>query len=100
LVLPSIYEGFGHVYLEAMACGLPCIGIKSNYPSIKVATEEVITNGKNGFVVPNSASELAEKIETLLLDEKLRKEMGEKAREKAELYTWKKHVNKLLENFI
>jgi glycosyltransferase involved in cell wall biosynthesis len=100
LVLPSIYEGFGHVYLEAMACGLPCIGIKSNYPSIKVATEEVIVNGKDGFVIPNSVSELAEKIETLLLDEKLRKEMGEKAREKAGLYTWEKHVNKLLENFI
>jgi glycosyltransferase involved in cell wall biosynthesis len=99
LVLPSIYEGFGHVYLEAMACGLPCIGIESNYPSIKVATEEVISNGKDGFVVPNSVSELAEKIETLLLDERLRKEMGEKARKKAELFTWEKHVNKLLENF-
>jgi glycosyltransferase involved in cell wall biosynthesis len=99
LALPSIYEGFGHVYLEAMACGLPCIGIKPEYPSIVVATEEIISNEKDGFIVPNSVSAIAEKMDVLLLDEELRKKMGERARETAELYTWKKHVENLLKGF-
>jgi len=67
---------------------------------VKVATEEIISNGRDGFIVPNFVSEIAEKMDILLLNEEIRKEMGESAREKAEYYTWEKHVDKLLENFI
>lgn len=43
-VLPSHYEGHPKTLLEALACGLPCIG--SNIPSIR----EVITHDHNGLI--------------------------------------------------
>jgi len=43
-VLPSIYEPFGLVYLEALACGLPVIASRSS------GAAEVIQPGKNGYV--------------------------------------------------
>ena len=46
LVVPSRYEGFGIVYLEGMAFGLPAIGTTSG------AAREIITNGVDGFLIP------------------------------------------------
>ncbi len=46
LVVPSSYEGFGIVYLEAMSFGLPCIGTTAG------GANEIITEGENGFLVP------------------------------------------------
>ncbi len=46
LVMPSSYEGFGIVYLEGMAFGLPAIA------SLAGAAHEIITPGKNGVLVP------------------------------------------------
>jgi glycosyltransferase involved in cell wall biosynthesis len=46
LVVPSSYEGFGIVYLEGMAFGLPAIG------STAGAAGEIIHDGKNGYLVP------------------------------------------------
>lgn len=46
LVLPSLYEGFGIVYLEGMAFGLPAIATTSG------AAGEIITDGENGFLIP------------------------------------------------
>ncbi len=49
-VLPSYYESFGQVIIEALACGLPVIG----FPTIKghtmTAIDELIREGQNGFV--------------------------------------------------
>lgn len=50
LVVPS-YEGFGIVYLEAMAFGLPVIA------STHGAAHELITPGVNGYLLPPGASE-------------------------------------------
>jgi glycosyltransferase involved in cell wall biosynthesis len=44
-VMPSKKEGFGIVYLEAMAAGLPCIGANHG------GTPEVIEHGENGFLI-------------------------------------------------
>jgi glycosyltransferase involved in cell wall biosynthesis len=60
LVVPSSYEGFGIVYLEGMAFGLPAIGTTSG------AASEIITQGKNGFLIrPDDAQTLASHLAAL-----------------------------------
>lgn len=98
-VCPSVYEGFGHVYLEAMASGVPCIGIKSDYPHTIVATEEIIDDGRTGFIVDRYRIEkMAEQIDVLIDDKNLRRAMGTCARKTCEeKYLWEDSVNKLLD---
>lgn len=97
-VLPSRYENFGHVYLEAMASGLPCIGLRSDYPHVMVATEEIIVDGETGYWAdPYSVRDLAERIDMLLANPALRQRMGEAGRQRCEMrYRWGTHVDKLL----
>ncbi|MBE5892073.1 MAG: glycosyltransferase family 4 protein [Lachnospiraceae bacterium] len=45
-IMPSVREGFGIVYLEAMACGCITIGTQGE------GIEDVICSGENGFLVP------------------------------------------------
>jgi len=98
-VLPSIYEGFGLVYLEAMASGVPCIGLKAKYPDIIVATEEIIQEGLTGYCVdPYSISDLKDKICAILFDVELRNAMSSHARNKCvNYYTWDRHILKMKE---
>lgn len=97
-VLPSKYEGFGHVFLEAMASGVPCIGLKSDYPNVIVATEEIIEDSKTGYCVdPYSIEDLAEKIEKIILNDELRHQMGCASRNICEKkYSWENHVINLI----
>lgn len=50
-VLPSVREGFGLVFLEAMSCGTPCIAVR-NQPA-----EEIIEHGVSGIILPNNSPE-------------------------------------------
>ncbi|MBI3557050.1 MAG: glycosyltransferase family 4 protein, partial [Deltaproteobacteria bacterium] len=61
-VLPTFYEPFGLVILEAMACGLPCL------VSACAGASELMTEGKSGMLIkdPGSAAEIAKKLERLL----------------------------------
>lgn len=56
-VLPSFYEGFGHVFLEANACGIPAIGFKNNPPEVITATDEIVVEGVNGYIANECSSE-------------------------------------------
>ena len=77
--LPSKGEGFGLVYLEAMACGKPVIG------GAHGGAPEVIDDGKTGYLVPHGdAVQLATAIETLLADPALEQEMGRRGRQRVE----------------
>ena len=79
------YEPFGITPIEAMACGTPVIG--ANVGGIKFTVEE----GKTGFLVPpHDPKALAEKIETLVADEKLLATMQHNAVKRVNRhFTWR-----------
>jgi len=83
-VLPTIYEPFGLVIVEAMASGLPVI------TSGLAGAADVIIDGVNGLLLrePSDVNDLATKIELLLLNAELRRTMGEHARETAGKLSW------------
>jgi glycosyltransferase involved in cell wall biosynthesis len=83
-VLPSLDEGMPYVLLETMACGKAVIG--SDIPGIS----DVISQGKNGILVPPKDPEaLARTISQLLNDKNLRKKLGSNARKlMIEKYSW------------
>lgn len=63
LVVPSSYEGFGIVYIEAMGFGLPVIGSKAG------AAKEIITHGIDGYLVtPGDTRTLSVHINGLIED--------------------------------
>jgi glycosyltransferase involved in cell wall biosynthesis len=75
--LPSRGEGFGLVYLEAMARGKPVIG------GAHGGAPEVIDDGRTGYLVQHGdAPQLATSIETLLANPELAREMGVRGRER------------------
>lgn len=66
LVVPSSYEGFGIVYLEGMAFGLPAIGTTAGGAS------EIISDGETGYLVaPDDAAMLAKRLSQLARDRDL-----------------------------
>lgn len=77
LVVPSSYEGFGIVYLEGMAFGLPAIGTTAG------AASEIINDGETGFLVPpDDAATLGERLSRLANDRALLARLSVKALER------------------
>jgi glycosyltransferase involved in cell wall biosynthesis len=70
--LPSIGEGFGLVFLEAMAFGKPVVGADAG------GITDLIRDGSNGLLIPpNDPDGLAQGLSRLLQDEALRRKLGE-----------------------
>jgi len=78
-VVPSVYESFGLIYVEAMMYSLPSIA------TIGGGIPEVITDGEDGFVTEiNNSEQIAERVIAFIGDEVLLKKMGLAARKSFE----------------
>ncbi|MEJ2656119.1 MAG: glycosyltransferase family 4 protein [Desulfobacterales bacterium] len=88
--MPSSFDTFGLVVLEAMAAGLPVIISKS------VGARDLVKEGLNGFILSEepSVSEMGTSL-SLLLDSGKRKLMGENGRRVARLHTWDKTADRV-----
>jgi len=81
-VSPSDSETFGLTFIEAMAFGLPAIGVD------RLGPKEIIKDGKNGFLVKSGDdAAMAQRIRQLLADDGLRARMGEEAKKTAEEFS-------------
>jgi len=106
-ICPSIYEPFGIINLEAMACGTPVVA------SAVGGIKEVVLPGETGLLVPlevecndtpttkasrEFAQDLAAAVNQLLDNPELRQEMGIKARQRVvEKFSWTSIARQTLE---
>ncbi len=75
--LPSRYEGFGLVLIEAMECGVPCVAF-----DCECGPSEIIEDDVDGYLVPQNNIDIFSKmLLKLALDINLRKSMGQKAKQ-------------------
>jgi glycosyltransferase involved in cell wall biosynthesis len=79
-VLPSSFEPFGNVLLEAMAAGLPCVALRPDFLKVRTAGAEHIRDGETGYLVDgDDPSDLANKLDLLVTEPLTRQRMGEAA---------------------
>jgi glycosyltransferase involved in cell wall biosynthesis len=90
----SMYEPFGLIPVEAMACGKPIVVYDSGGPS------ETVEDGVTGVKVkPRDIGALSRSISTILQDGSLAKQMGERGRARVLAnYTWNLTAKRLLES--
>ncbi len=94
VVMPSHYESFGMVALEAMAMGTPVIASEVGGLAF------LVQDGLNGFHVPSRDPEaLAGKIYELLTNSECRQLLGQQAREYAQQYAWPRIVDQMLDAY-
>ena len=83
VVMPSHYESFGLVALEAMACGTPVVASETG------GLVFLVKDGETGFHVPAAAPEmLAETLDMLFNDRALLKKLGSQAEQYAQGFSW------------
>jgi len=91
VVMPSHYESFGMVALEAMACGTPVIA--SRVGGLAFLVQE----GETGFFVPSQDPvALSQKLRLLFVDNNLRAAFGRKAAEYAKGFSWERITSKMM----
>ena len=91
-VLPSLYEGFGLPILEAMQYDCPVV--TSNVSSLPEAGGDAAI-----YFDPNNAEDIAEKIEKVISDPKLREEMVRKGKEQIKKFSWEKSAKDVVRIF-
>jgi D-inositol-3-phosphate glycosyltransferase len=94
VIMPSEYESFGMVALEAMASGTPVIASEVGGLAYLVRDDET------GFLVPaRTPARLAQRIEDLLTDPERQQKMGALAHQRAQSYRWEHIVDNLETTF-
>ena len=100
MVLPSVYEVFGNVILEAMAAGVPVIGRRRDSDPARpvlVANEELIQQGQTGLLVdPHDPEDLARQLMVLRLFPGACKALSRNARKWAVGRSWDAVVREYL----
>jgi len=91
-VLPSLYEGFGLPILEAMQNECPVV--TSNVSSLPEAGGDAAL-----YFDPNDTDDIAEKIEKVISDPKLREEMVRKGKEQIKKFSWEKSAKEVIRVF-
>ncbi len=82
-VVPSYYESFGLVAVEAMACGTPVVASRVG------GLVSTVTDGVNGYLIPWRCPEpFAEKLEVLIRNPELRANFARAARRSVERFRW------------
>ena len=90
--LPTVQEGFGLVFAEAMAAGLPVVACRA------AAVPEIVQDGRTGFLVSQrSPDELARALETLLMNTHLRQDFGRAAAQEVEAFGLERVARRFLE---
>jgi len=91
VVVPSHYESFGMVALEAMACGTPVVASQVGGLAF------LVQDGVTGYTVPvDEPQAMAERLMILLQDPQLRLQMGRQAADFAKLYGWEKITKQMI----
>lgn len=91
-VVPSHYESFGLVAVEAMASGVPVIASRVG------GLTGTVSDGETGYLIPWLCPEpFAERMELLLENEPLRVSLGSTARESVARYRWENVAEAVLE---
>lgn len=85
------FEGFGIVYLEASASGVPVIGTR------ECGAEDAIVDETTGLLVAPAVTAVESALERLVRDADLRRRMGEAGREHAGRNTWATNAERVLE---
>src|SRR5262249_15525204 len=75
------FEGFGIVYLEAAAAGIPSIG------TLGSGAVDAVVDGESGLLVEPEVGAVADALERLLSDEPFARGLGERARRRAQSCT-------------
>ena len=91
LILPSKFDTFGCVVLEAFSCGLPVIAYKTKGP------KDIINDGDNGYLVTNK-DKMAKRIIEFINDKELQTSMKTSALERSKVFNADTILKELLEN--
>jgi glycosyltransferase involved in cell wall biosynthesis len=95
LVLPSVFEAFGLVLLEAMAAGVPCVARAADGHWVLNAAREIIRDGETGLITDTrDPQSLAVSLDWLKDHPEARNAMGERARDYARSQTWDRLIQR------
>lgn len=90
VVVPSHYESFGMVALEAMACGVPVVASQVGGLAF------LVKDGETGFVIPNDEPDLlADRLDDLLRNKDLQVRLGRQGELAARDYSWEKIASRI-----